>query len=102
MNRHPVAGAKFHRPRLHDSGAEAGHFQHFVIRDFLHLAGGLHYPGIGGIHAIHIRKDLADFGIQRTGQSHRRRIGTAPSQRRDVAIGRYALKTGDDDNIAPG
>ena len=102
MDRHAVAGPQFHRTGLHDAGAQAGHFQHLIVSDFLHFASVFHDPRVGGIHAVHIRVNLANFGVQRPGQRHRRRVRSAPAQRRDVAIGRLALKTGDNNDIAAG
>ena len=62
--------------------------------------GRRHDPRIGGVHAVHVRADLAVLRIERRGHRHRRRVAAAASQRRDLALVRHALIAGDDDDPA--
>ena len=59
-----------------------------------------HDPGVGGEDPGHIGVDLAGVGAEHGGQRDSRRVGAAPPERRDVAVGRDALEAGDDGDLA--
>ena len=85
---------------MHHLRAQTGEFEHFVIGNFLEFLRVLHNARIGGINAVHVRVNLAKVGLERGRQRNRRQIRTAAAQRGDLAFRRFALKTGDDDDVA--
>ena len=83
---------EFHRAGLHDLGAQAGQFQHFVVGDFRQLARARHDARIGRVNAIDIRINLAEIGLERGGQGDGRQVRTAPTQCGDLAVAASALE----------
>ena len=86
--------------RLHDLRAARGHLEHLVVADLVDLLRVRHDARIAGIDAIHVRKDLANVGLDRRGDGDRGEIAAAAAERGDAAIGRLALEAGDDDDVA--
>ena len=85
---------------LHDFGAEAGQFQHFVVRDLVQLPGGGNDARIGRVDAVHVGVDLAQVGLESGGQSDGREGGTTAAERRDLPFGSLPLEAGHDDHVA--
>jgi hypothetical protein len=85
---------------LQHLGAEAGHFQHFLEGDGVQLAGFRHDARVGGVDAVDIGVDLAFVGFQRGGEGDAGGVGTAATQRGDVAVLVHALEAGDDHDMA--
>src|SRR5882724_11196730 len=90
---------EFHRARLHDLGAEAGEFEHFIVGNLVELARAGHDARVGGINAVNVRVYLAQVGLERGGERDGRQIGSAPAQRGDVSGGGLSLEPGHDDHI---
>src|ERR1700677_2172015 len=85
---------------LHDFGAEAGEFEHLVIRNFIELARVGDDAGVGGVNAINVRVNLAKVSLERGGKGDRGEVGAAAAKSGNVAGRSLALKTGNDDDIA--
>jgi len=86
--------------RLHDLGAEAGQFEHFVVGDLRQLAGSLHDARISGVNAIDVRVDLAEIGLDRRRQRDGRKVGTAAAERGDLPLAGLPLEAGDNHDVA--
>ena len=56
-------------------------------------------PRVGGVYAVDVRVDLADFGVQRRSHCDRGQVGRAPAERRDVKLGIDALEPGNNDDL---
>src|SRR5690606_27219158 len=54
---------------------------------------------VGGVNAVDIRIDVAERGIQSSGNGHSRGIRSAATQGRDPALLVHALKAGHDRNL---
>ncbi len=91
---------EFHRARLHDFGAEAGEFEHFVVGNLVELLRIGDQARVGGINAINVGINLAQVGFQRGGEGNGREIGAAAAERGDLTFESLALEPGDDDHIA--
>ena len=76
--------------------ALAGQFQHFIISNLIQFSGIGHQTGIGGIHAVHIRIDLAQIRPECRRQRNGTGIGAAAAQRCNVTVAVHALKSGHD------
>ena len=72
--------------------------QHLVVGDLLQLLGIGNDAGVCGIHAVHIRIDLAQVCPECRRQRHGAGVGSAPAQGRHIAVAVHALKAGDDDD----
>ena len=79
-------------------GALGCQLQHLVVGDLLQLAGIGHDAGVGGVHAVHIRVDLAELCPEGRRQRHGAGIGAAPAQGGHIAHPVHALEAGDDDD----
>ena len=79
-------------------GALRRQFQHLIISNFFQLAGVGHDTGIGGIHTVYIRVDLAQAGLEGGCQRHSAGIGTSAAQCSHIAVAVHALEAGDDDD----
>ena len=91
---------ELHRARLHHLGAEAGEFEHLVVRNFLEFFRRGHDARVAGVDAIDVRVNLAEVGLEYGRQRDRREVGAAAAQRGDVALARFALESGDDGHVA--
>jgi hypothetical protein len=68
-----------------------------------HSARRGHDPRVGGEDAVDVGVDLADVGLQRGGERHGGRVGTAAAERGDVLRRlRDALEAGDDGDVPVG
>ena len=84
---------------MHDPGPQAGHLQHFVVRNSRDLAGFGNNSRIRGVYPVDIGVDLAFIRVERCGQSGCSGIAATSSQGGDVAVLAHALKTaGNDDS----
>ena len=83
---HVVFFGHLHRTVVEHLSTQSSQFQHLVVSNFLQLEGSGNFPGVGSVHALHIRKDLAEVRVHGSRDSHRAGIGTAPSQGGDVLI----------------
>src|SRR3989475_547583 len=88
------------RARLHHLRAEAGELQHFVVGNLLEFARAGHDARVGRIDAVHVGVNLAKSGFQSRRQCDGGQVRPPAAERGDLAIGRLALKTGDDDHVA--
>jgi hypothetical protein len=86
--------------QLHDLGAEAGEFEHFVVGNLGELLRVRDDAGVGGVNAVDVRVDLAEVGLERGGERDGGEVGTAAAERGDLRLRRFALESGDDDDIA--
>ena len=80
--------------------AAGGHLEHLVVGDGVQLARLRHEARVGGVDAVDVRVDLADRRRECVRQRHGGRVGTAAAERGDVLLGRDALETGDEDDLA--
>ena len=85
---------------MHHPGPQTGQLEHLVVADPVDLAGLGHDPRVGRVDAIDVGIDLAAVGPQHGGECHRRRVGAAPAQRRDVVVLVDTLKAGHDHDLA--
>jgi 2-polyprenyl-6-hydroxyphenyl methylase/3-demethylubiquinone-9 3-methyltransferase len=88
------------RAGLHNFGAEAGQFQHFIVRNLFQFPGVRHQARVGGINAVHIGINLAQIGLKSRCQSDGREVGAAAPERGDLPFNSLSLKTGDDHDVA--
>ena len=72
--------------------AKASQFQHLIIGYHVYLLCILHNSWVCRIYAVHVCIDLAFIRVQHRCQRYRRRIGAAPSKRRDIVIFINALE----------
>ena len=78
----------------------AGHLEHLVEVDPGELAGLRHDARVGREHAGHVGVDLARVGAERGGERHGGGVGAAPTEGRDLVLGRDTLEAGDDADLA--
>ena len=78
------------------------HVEHLLVGDALEAAGSGHDARVGGEHPGDVGVDLADLRVERGRERHRRRVGAAASEGRDVGCGRDPLEAGDDRDRALG
>ena len=102
MHFHVVVARELDRSQREHAPAGGRHLEHLVERDPGQLARLGHDPRIGGVHALHVGVDLAHLGVERGGQRDRGEVGGTPTHGRDLALGRHALETGDDRDLARG
>ena len=100
VDRNIVLLGEFNRARLQHRRAEPRQLQHLIVTDPGDLAGIFHDPRVGSKDPVHIRVILADFRLQHRPDRHQRRIAAATPQSRVISLGRYALKSRDDDDLA--
>lgn len=91
---------EFNRSALHDFGARAGKFKHFVIRDFLEFFGLREYAGVGGVDAVDVSVDLAEVSADSGGDGDGGKVGSSASERGKSTVLGLPLEAGDDDNVA--
>jgi hypothetical protein len=91
---------EFDRARLHDLGAEAGQFQHFVVGNLVDLLRVRHEARVGGVDAVDVGVNFAGVGLERGGHGDGGEVGAAATERGDVAVVVLALEAGDDDDMA--
>ena len=94
------AAAHFDGTGLHDTGAEFRHFQHFAVCNLFDFPCIGNDTGIGRVYAVNVGIDFTNISMDGTGNGNGCRIGTAATQRRDIAMARNALEASDDDDIA--
>ena len=100
--RHPASGppaaagrgARGARPRVHDFGPQLREQLELEGADLRQEAGVRHEVRIGLPHAADVLEQLASVGAQGHGEGHRRQIGSAPAQGRQLAVGPDALEAG--------
>ena len=100
VDRHAVLLGELDRPGVHHPRPEAGQLEHLVVADPVDLAGLGDDAGVGRVDAVHVGVDLAGVGPEHRGQGHRRRVGAAPAERRDVVVLVDTLEPGDDHDLA--
>ena len=100
VDAHPVLHPELDRPDLQHLGAQRGELEHLLVADAVNLARRRDDVGVGRVHAIDVGVDLARVGLERSRNSHRRRVGAAAAQRRDVAVLVDALEAGHDGDLA--
>ncbi len=91
---------EFHRAALHDLGAAGGHFEHFVVGYFLDFGGVFDNPRIAGVDAVDIGENLAEVRLDGGGDGNGGEVGPAAAEGGDGPLGGFALKPGDDDDVA--
>ena len=79
-------------------GPQRGQLQHLVIGDLVQLVGGGHHAGVSRVHAVHVGVNLAQIGVERRCDGHRRRIRPPPAQGGDIVVLVQPLEAGDDDD----
>ena len=67
VNSHIVLFAELDGTRMHDAGSGAGHFEHLVIADLIHLGGSFENPRISRVDPIDVGIDFTFFGSQGSG-----------------------------------
>ena len=100
MHRHAVLLRELDRAGLEHLGAEARHLEHLVVGDPVELLRLGDDVRVGGVDAVHVGVDLADVGAERGGEGHRREVGAAPAERRDVVLLGHALEARHDRDVA--
>jgi hypothetical protein len=85
---------------VHYTCAEAGKFQHFIVRDAFNLASPFDHTRVRGKDSFDVCVDLTQFCIQYGRQSRCSCIAAAAAQSRDIHLGIDALKASGDDNVA--
>ena len=88
------------RAQLHHLGSSARHLKHLIVGDLGNLAGRWDQTRIGRVDAIDICVNLAEVGLQRSGQGDGRQIRTPTTQSGDVAVAGATLETGHDHHVA--
>ena len=96
LQRQIVAHREADRAGLQHLGADRSELEHFLIGDDRQLARARHDPGIGGVDAVDVGVDVAAVGVHRRGDGDGRRVGAAPAQRGEAAVGGDALEAGND------
>jgi hypothetical protein len=91
---------KLHGTALHDLGAARGHLQHFVVGDLVDFGGVLHHARVARVDAVDVGENLAEVRLDGGSDGDRRQIRAAAAEGGDAAVGRLALKPGDDDDVA--
>ena len=77
---------------LHHLRAKRRQFQHLVVADFREFARVGHEARVGSVHAVHVRVNLAQIGLDGGGDGNRGQIAAAASERGDLAVGRLPWK----------
>ena len=91
MQLDPMGAGIFDGPHRRLGAAIGGHLEKLIKGDVLHLSGVGDDSWIAGEHTRYIGVELAGLGAERMGQRHRRGVGTATSEERDIALGGLAL-----------
>jgi len=100
VDAHVVLLGEFDGARLQHAGAKAGQLQHLVVADLVDLARVLADARISRIDAVDVGVILAHVRLQHSAHGNERRIAPAAAERREIALGRDALKAGDDHDLA--
>ena len=100
VQRDVEAAGVLHAAQVQDLGAVRRQFQHLLRGDPVQLLGRGHDARIRGVHAVHVRVDLAHVRLQGCGQRHGGGVRTAATQGGDV-LGRavHALEARDDRHV---
>ena len=64
------------------------------------FGGVLHHAGIAGIDPVDVGKNLAEVRLDGGSDGDGRQIRAAATEGGDAAVGRLALKPGDDNDVA--
>lgn len=91
---------EFNGSTLHNFGARAGEFKHFVIGDFLEFFGLGKDAGVGGVNAVDVGVDLAKVGADSSGDGDGGKVGAAAAERGEASVLGLPLEAGDDDDVA--
>lgn len=91
---------EFNGSALHNFGARAGEFKHFVIRDFLDFFGLRKDAGVGGVNAVDVGVDLAKVGADGGGDGDGGKVGSAAAECGEASVLGLPLEAGDDDDVA--
>src|SRR5579871_1269970 len=93
---------KLDRADLQHLGAERGHLQHLLEGDLVEALRLLRDVGIGRIDAVDVGVDVAAVGVDRGGDRHRARVGTAAAEGGDAAgLLMNALEAGNHRHLVP-
>jgi hypothetical protein len=98
--RQAVLAGQLDRARVQHLRADPRHLKHLFVGDLRHQPRGRHNVRVSRVDAADVRVDVADIGLERRRQRHRRRVRAAAPQRRGIAILRDPLKAGGDDDVA--
>ena len=90
---HPELLCQFHAAVMEHACALRRQFQHFIVCDLVQFSGVGDDAGIRGVHAVHIRIDLAQIRPESRCQCHGPGVAAAAAQRGDVPQTVHALKT---------
>ena len=82
--------------------ADEAQLAQLVIRDALDGQRVGHDARVGHEDAGHVRPVFVHVGIQRRGRERAGDVAAAAGERADLAVGRHAVKAGDDDIAAVG
>ena len=94
-----VFAGELDRAELQHLGTETRHFQHFLEGNGFEPARFGHDAGIGGVDAVDIGIDLALVGLERSRQCNAGGVGSATTQRGDVAFFVDTLKAGHHNHV---
>ena len=90
---------QFHAAVVEHLRALAGQLQHLVVGDLIQLFCPRRNPGVGGVHAVHIGKNLAQIRAESGGQRDCAGVRAAPTQGSDVADPVHALEARHNDDL---
>jgi hypothetical protein len=90
---HVVVSGEFDGAQSKHPAPGCGDLEHLLERDAMQLAGRRHDARVGGEHPGDVGVDLAPVRPEGRCQCHRRRVGAASAERRDVASRGNTLET---------